>query len=395
MTQLNEVIFKQELQATLTENPDFLRELLTNVLQKFLEAEISNYLGAEPSQRIGSRQGYRCGYYDRSLITRVGRIQLRVPRDRDGGFSTVLFERYQRSEKALLLAIMEAYIQGVSTRRIKKITEDLCGVSFSKSQVSELMKGLDEELSSWRTRRLKSYYPVIYVDGMYVRVREEHRVIKQVALVVLGVKPDGQREILATEVVHEENEIEYHTLFQQLKTRGLRKVDLVVSDAHSGLKAAISRGFPSSAWQRCLVHFLRNFHGKCPARHRKEIRAKVMAALKSADKFDAEKVLLKVAERVSKFSTSLANWLEEAVPEILAHMEFAPGLWSRIRSNNLLERFNEELRRRVRVVRIFPNHASALRLITALSVEQDEEWQSGRRYLNPELLKTLPQRKAS
>ena len=395
MTQINEVNFREELQASLTSDPDFLRNILSAALQEFLESEFSAFIGAQPSQRIESRTGYRCGHYSRSLVTRIGTIDLNVPRDREGVFSTQLFDRYQRNEKALVLAIMESYVQGVSTRRVKKITEALCGVSFSRSQVSELAKGLDESLEIWRNRPLQSHYSVIYVDGMYSKVREERRVVKQCALVVLGICPDGTREVLSTSIVHEENEEEYHDLFRDLKRRGVRKVDLIVSDAHKGLKAAIARGFPASAWQRCLFHFIRNLVNKFPKRHQQEIRARVLIALKQKDQILGEKAILEIAVDVSEYSVDLAEWLEAAAPEITAHMEFPRKLWKRIRSNNLLERFNRELRRRERVVGIFPNKKSALRLISALAAEKDDEWRSARRYLDPELLEKIQIRKAS
>ena len=395
MTQLNEANFQEELQGSLTDDPDFLRDILRAALQEFLESEFSAFIGAAPSQRIESRVGYRCGHYQRGLITRVGTLDLNVPRDRDGVFSTQLFDRYQRNEKALVLAIMESYVQGVSTRRIKKITEALCGVSFSKSQVSELAKGLDEALAIWRNRPLQAHYSVLYVDGMYSKVREERRVVKQYALVVLGICPDGTREVLGTSIVHEENEAEYHDLFRDLKRRGVRKVDLIVSDAHIGLKAAIVRGFPGSAWQRCLFHFIRNLIQKFPKRHQQDIRMRVLLALQQHDQVSGEKAILDIAVDVARYSSDLADWLEQAAAEITAHMEFPRKLWKCIRSNNLLERFNKELRRRERVVGIFPNQASALRLISALAAEKDDEWRSARRYLDPELLQKIQMRKAS
>ncbi len=395
MAQIHEVNLSAQLQEALIDDPDFLRNLLQESLQQFLEREFSRFIGAEPHQRVDTRRGYRCGYYERDLITTVGSITLRVPRDRKGEFSSEIFDRYQRSEKAFVLSLMQMYVQGVSTRKVKRITEELCGVSVSKSLVSTLVENLDQQLLDWKTKPLESHYSVLYVDGMYMSVRLESRVRKMVGLVILGVKPDGKREVLTAAVVPEENETEYGELFDELKMRGLRSADLVVSDAHPGLKSAIARAFPRSAWQRCLVHFLRNLGGKCPARHREEMLGRVKGALQLPNRSAAEKELREIAHWAQGIRESLGNWLEDAIPEILAFTEFPQGLWRRIKSNNLLERFNGELRRRFRVIRIFPNAKSFLRLLTALAAEQDEEWQAANRYLKPSLLNQIQARKAS
>jgi putative transposase len=352
------------------------------VLQQVLESEFTAFMGAEPYQRSDKRQGHRNGSYTRELTTRVGRITLRVPRDRAGRFSTELFEGYQRSEKALLLAMLEMYVQGVSTRNVGRITEALCGIHVSKDMVSDLAMGLDDCLAQWRNRPLKRYYPYLYVDGTYYKVRQEGRVVSMAALLVLGVNPDGGRELLATTVVHAENEADYLDLFRDLKARGLQTVDLVIGDDHAGLKAALAREFPLAGKQRCWVHVLRNLVQKVPARQRAETRARLKAALEAPTRAEGEQILRDVIQWLALRDETLADWVEDLAPELLAHMEFPRSHWRKLRSNNMLERVNEELRRRVRVLRIFPNRASCLRLVTALAMEFDEDWQTDRRYIN-------------
>ena len=249
--------------AFLLDDPAFLKEIVQRVVQELLEAEMTEHLGAAPYERNATRTGQRNGHKPRTLRTRVGTLNLLVPQDREGTFSTRLFARYQRNEKALCLALMEMYIEGVSTRKVKEITEELCGTSFSKSLVSSLAGSLDAELSAWRERPLEAEaYPYVFVDARYEKVRVDGRVVSQGVLVVSGVRlPDGMREILAVEVADTESEATYHELFRSLKGRGLRGVELVVSDEHTGLKAAIERHFQGASQQRCQVHYARNLLG--------------------------------------------------------------------------------------------------------------------------------------
>jgi putative transposase len=369
-------------QASWLDEPGFLRDLVEKVLQQVLEAEFTSHVGAGRHERTETRRGYRNGSYERDLVTRVGRITLRVPRDRAGTFSPELFASYQRSEKAFLLALMEMYVQGTSTRKVGQVTEALCGVSVSKDQVSDLMASLDPALEAWRQRPLQAFYPYVYIDGTYHKVRQEGRVVSMATLLVLGVNPDGGRELLATAVVHEENEADYLELLRNLKARGLERVELFIGDDHAGLKAALAREFPRSGKQRCWVHVGRNLGQRCPARHRAETRARLKQALDAPTREAAEQLLRQTVDWVATWDEALADWLDDLSPELTAHMEFPRSHWLKIRSNNMLERVNEELRRRVRVLRIFPNRASCLRLVTALAIEQDEDWLTDRRYLD-------------
>src|ERR687885_1833855 len=247
---------EEVLQGALLDDPNFLREIVERVLQETLEAEMTEHVGAAPYERTEKRTGHRNGHKPRTLRTRVGTLNLLVPQDREGTFSTRLFSRYQRNEKALVLALMEMYIEGVSTRKVKEITEELCGTSFSKGLVSSLAGSLDSELQAWRMRRLEAAsYPYVFVDARYEKVRVDGRVVSQGVLLVSAVRDDGFREILAVEVADTESEATYQQLFRSLKARGLKGVELVVSDDHEGLKAAIERHFQGASWQRCQFHY--------------------------------------------------------------------------------------------------------------------------------------------
>lgn len=372
----------QQSQDALLDQADFLREIVREVLQEVLEQEFLVFMGAQPYERCQTRTGQRNGSYERMLTTRVGKFTLRVPRDRAGRFSTALFQSFQRSEKALLLSLLEMYVQGVSTRKVARITEILCGTPFSKDQVSDLSRSLDGSLALWRGRSLQAYYPYLFVDATYYRVHEEGRVLSLAALLVMGVDPDGRRELLATGVVNGETESDYLELFRDLKERGVLRVDLVVSDDHLGLKAAIARGFPRAAWQRCWVHVLRNLDHKVPARHRAETRARLKEVVEAPNREEGRLRLKALVEHTARRDPNLADWLDRLGPDLLAHMEFPVTHWKKIRSNNMLERVNEELRRRIQVLRIFPNRASCLRMVTALAVEFSEDWQTDWRYVD-------------
>ena len=255
-------------QAALLDDPEFLRGLVERAVQAILEAEMTAHLGAARYERTAERTGYRNGTKPRTLHTRVGTLELRVPQDRDGTFSPDLFGRYQRNEQALVLALLEMYLQGVSTRKVAAITEQLCGTSFSKSQVSALAGRLDTELAAWRERPLAASYPYLSVDARDEYVRIDGQVVSQGVLTVAGVRDDGRRELLAVAVADTESEATYQELFRSLKARGLRDVRLVTSDDHAGLRAAISRHFQGASWQRCQVHFARNLLGLVSAKHR-------------------------------------------------------------------------------------------------------------------------------
>jgi transposase-like protein len=371
-------------QGGLLDDPGFLKEIVERVLQELLEAEMTEHVGAAPYERAENRTGHRNGHKPRTLRTRVGTLNLAVPQDREGTFSTRLFSRYQRNEKALVLALMEMYVEGVSTRKVKDVTEALCGTSFSKSLVSSLAGRLDAELEAWRTRRLEAEaYPYLFVDARYEKARVGHRIVSQGVLIVSGVRaPDGLREIIAVEVADTESEASYHELFRSLKGRGLSGVELVVSDDHEGLKAAIFRHFQGASWQRCQVHYARNLLGMVSFAKRKDLAADLRAIFAATSREQALGMASAVARRWrEKGSEKVGEHLEEHVEECLTCLAFPESHRRRIRTTNGPERLNQEIKRRTRVVRIFPNREACLRLVSALAVEQSEEWVTGRRYL--------------
>ena len=241
----------------MAEEGDFLRPIVRTVIQEFLEAEMSEAIGAQKGERVEWRSGYRSGYYPRSLITRVGKLELKVPQDRNGRFSTEIFERYQRSEKALVAALTEMYIQGVSTRKVKAISEELCGHSFSASAISGFNKKLDEEMGRFSRRQLDSEYPYLILDARYEKVRE-NAVIRSRAVAAIGIDWEGRRQVLGVEMANRESSTSWKEFLLGLKRRGLRGVIFAVSDDHPGLKRAIIEVLPEAYWQRCYVHFLRN-----------------------------------------------------------------------------------------------------------------------------------------
>jgi putative transposase len=389
MTHDHRRVDAQMAQEILLDDPAFLREIVERVVQQLLEAEMTEHIGAAPYERSATRSGHRNGYKPRALRTRVGTLNLLVPQDREGTFSTRLFSRYQRNEKALCLALMEMYVEGISTRKVKEVTEALCGTSFSKSLVSQLAGSLDSELSAWRARRLEAKaYPYLFVDARYEKVRVDGRVVSQGVLIASGVRDDGYREILAVEVSDTESEATYHELFRSLKRRGLSGVQLVVSDEHEGLKAAIARHFQGASHQRCQVHYARNLLGMVGHARRKELASDLRAIFAALNRKQALTIAASVAEKWrKKGSEKVAEHLQEHIEECLSCLAFPEPHRRRIRTTNGLERFNQEIKRRSRVVRIFPNERSCLRLVSALAVEQSEEWITGRRYLDIEELR--------
>jgi len=357
------------------------------------------FLGAEPYERSEDREGYRNGYRERDLFTRVGRLKLRVPRDREGKFSTRLFDRYQRSEKALVLALQESYLQGVSTRKVKKIIEKLCGVEFSKDQVSRMAQELDEILETWRTRPLEKTYPYLMVDASYEYVREDGQVVTEGVLTVTrlcplreGIDQEGYREILSVAVAPTEEEATWSAVFSDLINRGLEpsEVEYIVSDKHEGLRNAMRRFFPKTTWNWCQTHYQRNAGSNVSHSARDEAHRKLRDVFRSPKLDFAQRRASRMISEYRNRVPDLADWMEETIPEPLAVFRLPQKHRKRMWTTNGLERYHEEVKRRTRVVRIFPNRASCLRLVSALAMEQSEEWITGRRYLQMETLKKIP-----
>ena len=358
--------------------------LVQELLNQLLQAEMTAHLGAEPGEQSSQRRGYRNGSYTRGLTTRVGTLELEVPRDREGTFETKLFERYQRSEKALVLALMEMVVQGVSTRKVKKITDKLCGRRFSRQTVSRLAQKLDEEVKAWSERQLESRYPFLVVDAMQVKVRRQQAVRSTTVMIVVGISEEGYREVLGIKVGFGETRQGWRELFSELKGRGLKGVELVTSDAHQGLQSAIQESFPGSIWQRCQAHFRRNVMDKTPAAYKDRMHELLDTLLQAPTPEKAQEAFDKVAEELEKNAPAALETLEGGLEDATAVLALPEKYRRRLRTTNMVERFIEEIRRREKVVRIFPNMRAAWRLIGALCAEQHEEWARGRKYLTME-----------
>jgi putative transposase len=375
------------LQEVFGADKDGLKELLREVLQEVLEQEMTDALGAEKGERSPGRLGYRSGYYSRGLVTRVGKLELRIPQDRQGHFSTQIFERYQRSEKALVSALAEMYIQGVSTRKVKAITEELCGHAFSASAISAVNKTLDESLERFAKRPLEETYPYLVLDARYEKVRQDGVIRSQAVQLAIGINHEGRRQILAVELANRESTTSWKDLLLQLKSRGLMGVEFVVSDDHPGLKRAIAEVLPEAVWQRCYVHFLRNALDHLPRKAVDDCLQELRWLYDRRDLAEAQKDLAQWLERWGQKYPKLCEWVEENIGETFTFYHLPLPHHKHMKSTNMLERLNEEIKRRTRVVRIFPNEASCLRLIRALAVETHEGWLEANRYLNMELLK--------
>jgi putative transposase len=375
------------LQEIFGADKDGLKELLREVLQEVLEQEMTDVLGAGKGERSPGRLGYRSGYYSRGLVTRVGKLELRIPQDRQGQFSTQIFERYQRSEKALVSALAEMYIQGVSTRKVKAITEELCGHAFSASAISAVNKTLDESLERFAKRPLEEAYPYLVLDARYEKVRQDGVIRSQAVQIAIGINDEGRRQILAVELANRESQTSWKDVLLELKTRGLRGVEFVVSDDHPGLKRAIAEVIPEAVWQRCYVHFLRNALDHLPRKAVDDCRQELRWLYDRRDLAEAQKDLAQWLERWGQKYPKLCEWVEENIGETFTFYRLPLPHHKHMKSTNMLERLNEEIKRRTRVVRIFPNEASCLRLIRALAAETHEDWLEANRYLNMDLLK--------
>jgi putative transposase len=371
-----------DVKGLLEGDGDYLRALVRAVVEATLEAEMTAALGAEKGERSEARLGYRSGYYGRTLVTRVGVLELRVPQDRDGRFSTRLFERYQRSEKALVAALAEMYVQGVSTRKVKAITEELCGHAFSASAISEINKTMDAELAAFFGQRLEKPYPYLILDARYERVRAAGVIMSQAVLVAIGVDWEGRRNVLGVELANRESATSWKDFLVGLKARGLDGVEFVVSDDHEGLRRAIRETLPAAAWQRCYVHFLRNALDHLPRRAGDDCLQELRWLYDRRDLAEARQDLARWLTKWQAKHPKLCDWVEENIEETLTYFCLPQQHHKHMKSTNMLERLNQELKRRTHVVRIFPNAASCLRLVRALAVETHENWLEAIRYVN-------------
>lgn len=385
MTQFQITVDEEVLQGLFSGNEGLAR-LVEQVLNQVLSAQATEFLRAEPYERTEERQGHRNGQRSRDMKTRIGTLALRVPQLRTGGFSTEIFARYQRSEQALILALMEGVINGVSTRKVARITEELCGMEFSKSTVSDLCKRLDPLVRDWNERDLSGQvYPFLIVDALVIKTRVEGRVRSQSVLIVTGINAGGQREILGLRIGDSESLSSWSEMFAWLKGRGLHGVDLVVSDDHRGLVNAIQTHFQGTSWQRCQTHLARNILDACPKALQGELRGRLRLVFEAPDIDTARNLMRDLLADFENRAPKAVEKLEAGFEDAMAVMALPESYRKRLRTTNSIERLNEEIRRRERVIRIFPNVASAERLIGALLMEQDEVWSNGHRYFNMDL----------
>ncbi len=379
MTQ--EIVRDEGTLAKVLQGPegDFLREALARFVHELMEAEATTSAGAEPYERSEARRAYRNGHRGRRWLTRLGEIALQVPRLRDGSYFPSFLEARKRGERALVSVVQEAYVLGLSTRKVDELVEVMGGTGVSKSTVSRLCKELDHEAAAFRERPLEGEVPYLWLDAVYEKVREGGRVISMAVVLAIGVGEDGTRSVIGIDVGHTEDEAFWTGFLRTLVQRGLDGVQLVVSDAHAGLRNAIDKVLLRATWQRCRVHTMRNVLTHVP----KQQQAMVMAAVKTIfaqpSQQEAHAQLAQIVATLQKKCPKAADVLEGAADDVLAYMAFPPEHWRQIHSTNPLERQNKEIRRRTRVVGIFPNRASLLRLVSMLMAEQHDEWQAAER----------------
>lgn len=376
-----------EMKTVLMEQKDFLQPVVQEAVEAILEVEMEECLQAGKHERSAERLGYRSGYYRRRLITRVGTMVLRVPQDRAGHFSTQVFEQYQRSEKALVAALAQMYVQGVSTRKVAAITEELCGHEFSASSISAITARLDARLEEFSHRALPEAFPYVVVDARYERVREGGVIASRAIMIALGIDWEGRRQVLAVEYANRESQSSWREFLLQLKGRGLKGVQFVVSDDHPGLKAAIREVLPGVWWQRCYVHFLRNALDYLPRKADDDCLQELRWMYERRNVEEARRDLKQWLEKWAAKYPKLCAWVESNIEETWTFYRLPLAHHKHLKSTNLLERFNQEIKRRTLVVRIFPDEASCLRLVRAVAAEQHEEWMEGSRYLNADLLR--------
>ncbi len=369
---------------------DFLPELIRIVVNTAMLVECQKYLGVDPYERSAERQGHSNGFKPKTVSTRIAPVPFDVPQIREGGFYPQALEKGLRSERALMLALAEMYVQGVSTRKVAAITEKLCGSEISSTQVSRAAAMLDEVLEAWRNRPLGTII-YLYLDALYEKVRVDGQIRDAAVLIASGVKPDGKRQILGVSVSLGEQELHWRDFMQSLVERGLNGVDLIISDALVGLQAARKAMFSGIPWQLhpersrrgCQFHLQQNASQYVPRQSMKrEVAADIRNIFNSPDRAQAEAQLCKTVEKYAQSASRLADWLEGNIPEGLTVFSFPDDHRRRIRTVNSLERVCLEIRRRTRVACIFPNEASCLRLVSALLMEISETWETGKIYLS-------------
>ncbi len=378
----------EETKKILLEDKDFLKGVVELFCNELMQKEMEEILGAKKHERNQQRTGYRCGVRERTLYTRVGTLTLLVPQDREGRFSTELFARYQRTEKALLSAMATSYIQGVSTRKVGHIMQELMGHDFSASTVSNMTVQLDKELERFRNRPLGSnYYPYMQIDARYNNVRVNGQIVSMGILSMIGINEQGKREVVACNTDKGESKTSWKEAFSNLKQRGMKAPLLCTSDAHGGLVSALKEEFPSTHWQRCQVHYKKNAMDKVTASKKQECKALLNEVFEASTVEDAKRKKHELVEWAYQHRHAFGEWVDESIDDTLACLHYPKEHRKRICSTNGLERINQELKRRATVIRIFPNEESLLRMAGAILIQLHETWSTSKQYLNMELLK--------
>ncbi len=375
---------KEYLEQLTEQGLEGLPTLIQTLVNQAMQIERENYLRAKPYERTNERKGHANGYKPKTVRTRVGEVTFSIPQVREGGFYPQSLEKGIRSERALLLTLAEMYVQGVSTRKVAAITEQLCGTQISASQVSRAAQQLDEELESWRNRLLGEVV-YLHLDARYEKVRQAGSVRDAAILMASGVKRDGKRTILGISVSLSEAEAHWRAFLEGLIKRGLHGVQLIISDDHVGMKAARKAVFTGIPWQRCQFHLQQNAQAYVPrVSMRREVAEDIRTIFNAPDRETAEAYLKKTVEKYAVLSPKLADWMEVNILEGFTVFAFPRVHQRRLRTSNYMERLSQEIKRRTRIVRVFPNEDSCLRLISAILMECNEEWEFGRIYLRME-----------
>lgn len=354
-------------------------KLMEALLNQVLQAESAAQLGAGAYERSDGRSDYRNGTRARAITTRIGKIELQVPRHRNAPFKTSLFENYQRNEQALITTMMEMVVQGVSTRNVKKVTEELCGEPFSKSAVSEICKELDIPVKKFKERILPERYPFIIADAIYVKAREDHRVRPKALFVALGVNNAGHKEVIGFDVYDSEKPATWKGFFENLKSRGLRGVDIIVSDAHAGLACAIRECFPGSSWQRCQAHLARDIMDKCPKKYAPGLASGLRDLFNASTIEEARRLRDSITSEYADVAPGSMSVLDSGFEDSMVVMALPPKYRVPLRTSNIIERENRELRRREKAIQIFPNTESIIRLMGAVLMDDHNDWSMGHR----------------
>ena len=378
----NSSVYDAVLERLLTEGSTGFKSALETLLNEAMKLERSRHLQASPYERTDERKGYSNGFKDKQLKTALGQLSLKIPQVRDSDFYPTCLEKGSRTDRALLLALAEMYVQGTSTRKVSKIVEHLCGFSVNSMDVSRATKQLDEEIALWRNRKL-GLTKYLYLDAPYEKVRHGGTVVDCAVLIACGVDVEGKRKLLGVSISLSEHESHWRAFLESLNERGMHGIELIVSDAHSGLRAARTAVFPSVKWQRCQFHLQQNASAYVPKKSMKlEVAAKLRAIFNAENITEAKRLTEMAVKCYSAKAPRLAAWIDENVFQGLTVFDFPENHRRKLRTTNMLERVNREIKRRTRVATLFPNEASCCRLVTAILIEVSEEWETGHRYIN-------------